>query len=182
MTEPESEIKTCFIPPSKKDEKIIPKKEKRKRKITEQPQWKQVSVEKQQEIIRCDLKTDTHLENLFLQQIQKKLSGYKTQDIKKNRYSPEQFIQKSDLLEILKKSDLKCFYCQEKVSLLYEDVREPKQWSLDRIDNTIGHNRENVCVACLACNLRRKTIHHERYVLAKQQQLVFIKVSENGEP
>ena len=174
------EIKTCFIHPSTKDQKIIQKKEKKKRKITTQPKWIQVSPEKQRDFIQQDNVAEKVLspvlETLFIQQIRQKLSGYKSQDIKKKRYSPELFIQKEDLLELLKKSGLICLYCHEPISLLYEHVREPKQWSLDRIDNSLGHNTDNVCIACLACNLRRKTIHYERYVRAKQQQLFFVKV------
>ena len=179
-TETELEIKTCFIPPSKNDLKIIQKKEKKKRKITTQPKWTHVSPEKQRDFIQQDIVAEKVLppvlETLFIQQIRQKLSGYKSQDIKKKRYSPKHFIQKEDLLELLKKSGLICLYCHEPVSLLYEHVREPKQWSLDRIDNSLGHNTDNVCVACLACNLRRKTIHHERYVRAKQHELFFVKV------
>jgi len=169
------DIRTCIIPQSTKEQKTIQKKEKKKRKITTQPKWTHIPFEKQLFFIQQGF-DDDDIENLFIQQIQQKLSGYKCQDIKKKRYSPNLFIQKKDLLELLKDSGLICLYCKEPISLFYEDVREPKQWSLDRVDNSLGHNTNNVCIACLSCNLRRKTIHHERYVKAKQQQLVFVKV------
>jgi len=47
-------------------------------------------------------------------------------------------------------------------------VREQCQWSLDRIDNNYGHNYDNLFVTCLSCNLRRKTMYHERYEFTKQ--------------
>ena len=188
METTDTEIKTCYIPPSAKDQKIIEKKEKRKRKITTKSKWTQVPPDQQWDFIKALQNPEKvifqqgsrGLETLFIQQIQQKLAGYKSQDMKKKRYSPEQFIQKEDLLSLLQKSGLLCLYCQEPIYVLYENVREPKQWSLDRIDNSLGHNTDNVCVACLACNLRRKTIHHERYVRAKQQQLVFVKVPSSG--
>jgi hypothetical protein len=58
------------------------------------------------------------------------------------------------------------------MKILYEHVREPKQWSLERIDNDYGHNKNNVEIACLSCNLRRKTMYHERFIFTKQLNIV----------
>lgn len=38
--------------------------------------------------------------------------------------------------------------------LLYKLVREPKQWTLDRIDNEYGHCVDNIVLSCLECNLK----------------------------
>jgi hypothetical protein len=76
-------------------------------------------------------------------------------------------------------TELKCFYCKEYVNIIYEPIREPKQWSLERIDNTYGHNVDNVTIACLSCNIRRRTMYHERYVFTKQ--LSIIKTEEKTE-
>lgn len=179
------EIKTIIIPPSPETTKVIQKKERKRRVVASKPKWTNTTYEQECEFLQqyTDLSlSSSHftpdLERLFFQQIERKLSGYKTQDVKKNRYSPQNFIPTNNLLQLLKSSHLICSYCQEPVKLLYEHVREPKQWSLDRIDNTIGHNTGNVCVACLSCNLRRKTIHFERYSLAKKQQFLFVKLPE----
>ena len=51
-------------------------------------------------------------------------------------------------------------------------MREEKQWSVERIDNNFGHNKENVTIACLECNLRRKTMYHERFKFTKQLTIV----------
>ena len=66
----------------------------------------------------------------------------------------------------------KCYYCKENVNVLYEIVREPKQWTLERLDNSFGHNHDNVVIACLNCNVRRRTMYHERYVFTKQLNIV----------
>ena len=42
---------------------------------------------------------------------------------------------------------MKCIYCSEEVFILYERVRETKQWTLDRINNDIGHNSGNLVIA-----------------------------------
>ena len=76
------------------------------------------------------------------------------------------------VLELLEKSELLCYYCRKEVKLLYENVREMTQWSLDRLDNSEGHNKENVVIACLSCNLHRKTMYHERFVFTKQLNIV----------
>jgi len=52
--------------------------------------------------------------------------------------------------------------------VLYKSVREPKQWSVERINNDYGHNKNNVTIACLSCNLSRRTMYHERYRFTKQ--------------
>jgi len=50
---------------------------------------------------------------------------------------------------------------------LYEYVRDPKQWTLERKDNSLGHTNDNVVLACLNCNIKRKCMHMERYEMTK---------------
>jgi hypothetical protein len=102
-----------------------------------------------------------------LQQLKQKVAGYKSQDILKDIYNPILFVTRERVIELLIASDLKCHYCKNDVNVLYEIVREPLQWTLDRIDNNYGHNIGNLFIACLSCNLRRRTIYHERYVITK---------------
>ena len=64
------------------------------------------------------------------------------------------------------------YYCKQVTRLMYENVLDPQQWTLDRIDNTMGHNRTNVIIACLTCNLRRRCAHTSKYVMTKQLQCI----------
>ncbi len=105
-------------------------------------------------------------------QIQNKVSSYKMQDIQKHKYDDDKFVDLNFVLELLHKKEMKCFYCREPVYLFYNFVRENKQWTLERIDNSMGHNTDNVEIACLLCNLRRRTMYHERYVFTKQMNVV----------
>ena len=107
-------------------------------------------------------------ERIVFQELHKKIYGYKRQDIEKNILCIEKFITFPFVLEKLIQSKCMCFYCYEDVQILYENVREPMQWTLDRIDNSFGHNMDNVEIACLNCNLRRRTIYYQRYLLTKQ--------------
>jgi hypothetical protein len=106
------------------------------------------------------------------QQIQQKLGGYKYQDAKKNKYDELSFIKHHQVLQLMIQCENKCFYCKEPTHVLYENVREPKQWTLERIRNHIGHNETNVVIACLQCNLRRRTMHYQRYVLTKEMNII----------
>lgn len=107
-------------------------------------------------------------------QIHDKIAGYKYQDVAKKIYDETAFVNLNYTVQLLVHSSLECYYCREGVKVLYEHVKDEKQWSLERIDNSMGHNTGNVEIACLRCNLRRRTMYHERYLETKQ--LKFVKV------
>jgi hypothetical protein len=56
--------------------------------------------------------------------------------------------------------------------LIYEHVRETNQWTLDRIDNSIGHNQGNVVVSCLKCNLQRRKTNQAAFLFTKNLNVV----------
>ena len=105
-------------------------------------------------------------------QIRKKLGGYKHQDVKKGRFDPAEFANYADVCKLILESISTCYYCKQVTRLMYENVLDPQQWTLDRIDNTMGHNRTNVIIACLTCNLRRRCAHTSKYVMTKQLQCI----------
>ena len=105
---------------------------------------------------------------LFQTEIKSKLNSYKSQDVKKNIFDNILFISYTDLIEKLKISDLKCYYCKSCIFILYEIVRENKQWTLDRINNELGHNTDNVVISCLECNLKRRDINSNKFLFTKQ--------------
>ena len=105
-------------------------------------------------------------------EIEKKLQGYKQQDVEKKRYLPENFIDFKTVIDELHKSSLKCYYCSQSVFLIYEQVREQSQWTLDRIDNEIGHNRNNVLISCLECNLKRRKTNKDKFLFTKNLKLI----------
>jgi hypothetical protein len=147
-------------------------KEKQKKVITESTEWSTIShylgKESQKEVLQGLLVERTTIHDSLARMIRGKLSGYRSQDTAKELYDESQFIRFEEVVQSLIKSEMECFYCKGDVQLFYEYVREPRQWTLDRIDNNFGHNRGNVEISCLECNLRRKTMYHERYVYTKQ--------------
>ena len=105
-------------------------------------------------------------------QIEKKLLSYKHQDVEKNRYDNDNFITFSEVIQKLDECKLNCYYCKENMFLLYDIVREHKQWTLDRINNDIGHNNNNVLISCLSCNLKRRKINKDAFLFTKQLNII----------
>jgi len=105
-------------------------------------------------------------------EIQRKIHGYRSQDVKKNKWDPEHFISLEYILERMIHTELNCFYCQGPVKIWYEISRDPLQWTLERIDNKMGHNVGNIEIACLQCNLKRRCMHHERYLKTQAMKAV----------
>jgi hypothetical protein len=105
---------------------------------------------------------------ITMQQINGKISGYKRQDISKNLLDLSQFISFDDIICSLIKSELKCYYCKGQILVLYDISRERTQWTVDRIDNTQGHNRDNYHIACLKCNLDRRRQADDKFLFTKQ--------------
>jgi hypothetical protein len=104
--------------------------------------------------------------------IKKKIKGYENQDKKKDILNKKKLINYNDLLEVLVISKLKCYYCKCDCLLMYDSVREKKQWTLDRLDNDQGHNRDNIVIACLECNLKKGTIGDKKFKFAKQMRII----------
>ena len=65
-------------------------------------------------------------------------------------------------------SKMKCFYCRCNMYLIYENVRQMNQWTLDRIDNHIGHNKNNLVISCLECNLKRRNTDKDKFLFTKR--------------
>jgi len=106
--------------------------------------------------------------NIMKQMIERKLSSYKQQDTMKKIFNVEKFISFQQVIDKLYQCKLDCFYCKKKTFLLYELVREMNQWTLERMDNNRGHNDDNVVIACLDCNLKRRLQNKDAFLFTKQ--------------
>ena len=107
-------------------------------------------------------------ETTALRELEKKICGYKNQDIKKNIYNEQLLISKDEVIEKLVASKLKCYYCRCNVEILYTHVREKDQWTLDRINNDDCHSNINTVIACLKCNLDRRVTNIDKFKFTKQ--------------
>ena len=118
---------------------------------------------------------------ILLGHLKAKQSGYKSQDVAKGWFDESKFVRIEDIVALLSTSRLSCFYCGCWTTLFYEYVRDSKQWSLERLSNDQGHNRDNVVLACLECNMRRRTMYYERYVATKQLRVIKMEPDEEEE-
>lgn len=148
---------------------IIIKKEKKERK-------NKIMCEheiKDQNKIIIDLYFNNNFENKgkVISELKKKINGYKSQDKKKKRYCEKDFINYDELVEKILVSKLKCKYCFSKLLLIYNNIREPKQWTLDRINNDLQHTNNNTLICCLECNLKRRRTNKDKFLFTKQMKI-----------
>ena len=106
-------------------------------------------------------------------EIIKKKNSYRQQDLKKNRLD-DTFITNDKIIEKLVSSKLKCHYCKNQTLLVYKNVRDNKQWTLDRINNDLCHSFENVVISCLECNLKRRRTNYDKFKFTKELKITKI--------
>jgi RNase P subunit RPR2 len=130
--------------------------------------------DKQMEVLRRLIADDPALEErkFFIKEIKNKLDGYARQDAENGIKDLSTFISLDATVELLLVHKLRCTYCRSCCELIYRDVMAQRQWTLDRVDNDQGHNDGNVILACLACNLQRRTMDYERFKFGKQLRIV----------
>jgi hypothetical protein len=123
---------------------------------------------------------DAHTEYLFRlvrRHLQEKLGSYRLQDRRK-QWDDSRVISLRDVVAMLANSALQCYYCSCALFLWYEKVLEPKQWTLDRCCNQTGHTKENVVIACLECNLKRRRQNKEAFLFSKTAAMNVRKLEE----
>lgn len=116
-------------------------------------------------------KPTNKVNNFIVSHIKTKISSYKHQDILKNILNENEFVTFDYVVDLLNTCNMKCHYCSCETYLLYEFVREMKQWSLDRINNDIGHNKDNLVIACLECNLKRRRTNKDAFFITKNLKI-----------
>jgi hypothetical protein len=156
----------------------------KERKTMDQVSLEMFSWESQLSLLNMlTQKKNNDIENtnitLIKKQISSKLNNYKQQDVIKKVYDERKLINLEQVICKLQESSLKCLYCKEEIYLLYKLVREMKQWTLDRIDNDIGHFHDNVVISCLDCNLKRRKKSSNAFLFTKQMNIVRVDHQDN---
>lgn len=153
------------------DKKVELKKQPKKRKNLTMEQY-------------CYLSTDNYLKELskfyinnndqnpifssIIKELKKKQQSYKCQDVRKKKYNVDTFITIDDIVGKLLTSKMICYYCKKEVCIFYDTIRQSNQWTLERLDNLIGHSDTNTVIACLDCNLKRRTSSSNAFCFSKQ--------------
>ena len=124
------------------------------------------------DISNNNLNCINNVSKIAIQQINKKLYSYKQQDILKKRYDGNNFLTFESVINKMIECELKCRYCTKEMNVLYDISREMTQWSVDRINNDLGHNIGNFHLACLECNLKRRRRTDEKFLFTKQLNII----------
>ena len=119
----------------------------------------------------CEVENST----IATHELGRKIQGYKGQDVKKDLHDEPSLITLEECMEKLVASRLRCYYCSCCVKILYNICRDPNQWTLDRLDNDVGHSVANTVICCLGCNLQRRCIDYDKFSFTKR---LVIKKSE----
>lgn len=82
-----------------------------------------------------------------------KINTYKKQDTINQRAITDKYVSVKDVKRLLSRQEQKCYVCGD-VVLISEEFypRCMYQFTLDRIDNNLPHNKDNVLVSCYYCN------------------------------
>jgi hypothetical protein len=123
------------------------------------------------DILDNTINDNISIKSLLKSELIHKIQGYKGQDLKKELHDTKTLITLEDVLFKLCASNLSCFYCSKPILVLYKNVREPLQWTLDRLDNDLSHTKENTCIACLKCNLQRRVMHVDKFTFTKKLKI-----------
>ena len=113
----------------------------------------------------------------FIQALKNKLDSYKQQDKKKTYDAYDNFITLENIIEKLVTYNMKCYYCNSKTLILFKNLRDDYQWTLDRLNNYDEHSNANTIICCLKCNLQRRRKNSEKFKFTKQLEhnLLFLK-------
>ena len=121
----------------------------------------------------CDNKLyNNEMSQIMRQHINQKITGYKNQDVTKKLFDASKFIIFTDIITRMNKCELTCYYCKQEMVVLYDISREMKQWTVDRIDNNKGHDKDNFHLACLECNLKRRKQSADKFLFTKQLNII----------
>ena len=101
-------------------------------------------------------KTPYRSGNFLPLQVDERLKGYISQDKDSQRYDEKEFIGKNEVLKLQKEQNNKCHYC-------WRGFNKDTKWTLDRINNSIGHNTGNYVLCCENCNKRRSDQHYKTF-------------------
>lgn len=108
----------------------------------------------------------------LIKDIKSKISSYMQQDKLKSIYDETEFISFTQVIEKLFVCSLKCHYCDKNMQVIYKYKRCPRQWTLDRVSNNIGHNHNNVVMSCLSCNLTRRCLNSEKFLFTRKLNII----------
>jgi len=80
------------------------------------------------------------------------IGNSKNEDKKYDRYNQSEFIDYEYLFNLIDISNDECFYCQCQIQYTYY---QDNLGTIERLNNSFGHNKKNVVIACKKCNISK---------------------------
>ena len=117
-----------------------------------------ISCEHQHNVYNCKICTPP-VEVL----IRNIIGNSRSKDRKYNRYDEDNHIDKEFVQKLIDENEyLRCCYadCQVEMQFL---THTNDLCTIERINNDVGHTKDNCCLCCLHCNIRRKSNHPDLY-------------------
>ena len=93
---------------------------------------------------------------IFIQEIDRKIYICRQQDLIKNILNPEKFITINYIIDKLVEFNMKCYYCECEMFILYKNIKEQSQWTINKTNIYNGYNKDNIVLSCLECNIKNK--------------------------
>jgi len=84
--------------------------------------------------------------------IKRMIRASKQKDKKKNRYDESEYVDYEYLFNLIDISNNECYYCE--CPIQYTNFTNNLA-TIERISNVLGHNKNNVVIACRSCNYTR---------------------------
>jgi len=99
-----------------------------------------------------------------------KINSHKSYDKSRNIFDEENFIDFEEVFLQICKQEGRCKYCRITVKFLNYQPYQQNQFSIDRIDSTRGHVKNNVHISCLKCNCKKGKKTKKEYINILQQE------------
>jgi len=94
---------------------------------------------------------------MYMRRLYNLVSNSKVGDLKAGRYDKENHITFKYLRQLKLDCGEKCSYCECELDWSHQlHIRRPKQVTLQRLDNKIGHIKGNCVYACFECNVIKR--------------------------
>ena len=94
---------------------------------------------------------------MYMRRLYNLVSNSKVGDLKAGRYDKENHITSKYLRQLKLDCGEKCSYCECELDWSHQlHIRRPKQVTLQRLDNKIGHIKGNCVYACFECNVIKR--------------------------
>ena len=95
-------------------------------------------------------------ESDLIARIEAKIAGHREADLKTGRsWAESDYVDVPTVLALLKEQRNRCCVCHEHLLPAWTKPKEPRQFSIDRLDNDLAHVKSNVRMACLRCNVSK---------------------------